>query len=60
MTAHTIYEYLKLGKSMTLECLEYYCADLIECYKAKLLRRPIFADTQRLLEKAEEREFLIC
>jgi hypothetical protein len=55
MAADTIDEYLKLEKSITLTCLEYYCAGIIECFGAKFLHRPIAANTQRLLAKAEER-----
>jgi hypothetical protein len=51
----TIDEYLKLGKSITIECLEYYCASIIECFEAKFLRCLIVTDTQCLLAKAEER-----
>jgi hypothetical protein len=29
MTADTIDEYLKLGKTTVLECLEYYCSGII-------------------------------
>jgi hypothetical protein len=57
MTADTIDEYLKLVKTTVLECLEYYCSDIIKCFGDELLRRPTVADTQRLLAKAEEREF---
>jgi hypothetical protein len=32
MTADTIDEYLKLGKTIILECLEYYCAGIIKCF----------------------------
>jgi hypothetical protein len=58
MAADTIDEYLKLGKSTALECLEYYCSDIIECFGAEFLRRSTVADTQRLLAKAKEHEFL--
>jgi hypothetical protein len=54
----TIDGYMKLGKTMILECLEYYCSDIIECFGDKFLRRPTITDTQRLLAKAEERVFL--
>jgi hypothetical protein len=57
MRAYTIYEYLKLGKTTALECLGYYCSGIIECLENEFLRRPTIADTQRLLDKAEEREF---
>jgi hypothetical protein len=30
MIADTIYEYMKLRKSTTLECLEFYCTSIIE------------------------------
>jgi hypothetical protein len=33
MTTNTIDEYLKLGKTTALECLEYYCSGIIECFR---------------------------
>jgi hypothetical protein len=57
MTADTIDEYLKLRKTTALECLEYYCLSIIECFKDKFLRCSTVADTQCLLAKTEEREF---
>jgi hypothetical protein len=57
MTAYTIDEYLKLEKTTALECLEYYCLDIIKCFGDKFLRRPTVVDTRRLLTKAKEREF---
>jgi hypothetical protein len=53
MTAYTIDEYLKLGKTTTLECLEYYCSGIIECFGEEFLRHSTVADTQLLLAKAE-------
>jgi hypothetical protein len=58
MVVDTIDEYLKLGKTTALECLEYYCADIIECFGAEFLRRHTVIDTQRLLAKADECGFL--
>jgi hypothetical protein len=58
MTVDSIDEYLKLEKSTAIQCLEYYCSGIIECFEAEFLRRPTVANTQRLLAKAEEREFL--
>jgi hypothetical protein len=58
MSADTIDEYLKLGKTTVLECLEYYCLSIIECFRDEFLRHPTVADTHRLLVKAEEHEFL--
>jgi hypothetical protein len=40
MDIDTIDEYLKLGKTTALECLEYYCAWIVECFGAKFLHRP--------------------
>jgi hypothetical protein len=57
MTAYTLDEYLKLGKTIALECLEYYCLNIIECFGDELFRRSTVIDTQRLLVKAEEHEF---
>jgi hypothetical protein len=57
MVTDTINEYLKLGKITALECLEYYCSGIIECFGDEFLRRSTVADTQRLLAKAEERVF---
>jgi hypothetical protein len=54
MAADTIDEYLKLEKSTALECLEYYCSGIIECFGDEILRHATVADTQRLLAKAEE------
>jgi hypothetical protein len=54
MTADMIDEYLKLEKSTTLECLEYYCAGIVECYGVEFLGRPTITDTQHLLARAEE------
>jgi hypothetical protein len=57
MATDTIDVYLKLGKLTALECLEYYCVGIIECFRAGFLRRPTVADTQRLLANAEEHRF---
>jgi hypothetical protein len=57
MTADTTDEYQKLGKSTVIECLEYYCADIVECYGAEFLRRSTVVDTQYLLAKIEEHVF---
>jgi hypothetical protein len=57
MTTDMIDEYLKLRKSIILECLEYYCAIIIECFDAEFLHHPTVADTQCLLPKTEERGF---
>jgi hypothetical protein len=58
MVANMIDEYLKLENSTVIECIEYYSSGIIECFCAEFLCRPTVADTQRLLAKAKEREFL--
>jgi hypothetical protein len=57
MTADMIDEYLKLGKSTTLDCLEHYCACIIKCFGAEFLHCHTVADTQHLLAKVEEQRF---
>jgi hypothetical protein len=45
MATDTIDEYMKLEKITVLECLEYYCSGIIECFKDEFLRRPTVTDT---------------
>ncbi len=45
MAADSVDEYLKLGKSTALECLEKFCEGIIACYGAEFCRRPTVADT---------------
>jgi hypothetical protein len=58
MAANTLGEYLKLEKTTALECIEYYCSDIIECFGDEFLHRPTVVDNQCLLAKVEERGFL--
>jgi hypothetical protein len=58
MITDTINEYLKLEKTTTLECLEYYYSDIIEYFGDEFLRRPTVVDTHRLLAKVKDRWFL--
>jgi hypothetical protein len=57
MTTDIIDEYLKLGKTIALECVEYYCSGIIECFRDEFLRHPTVANTHHLLAKTEEHEF---
>jgi hypothetical protein len=57
MTIDTIDEYMKLGKTIVLVCLEYYYSGIIEYFGDEFLRRPTVTDTQRLLAKTEEHGF---
>jgi hypothetical protein len=45
MAADTIDEYLKLGKTTALECVEYYYLSIIECFGDEFLHCPTVADT---------------
>jgi hypothetical protein len=58
MTANTIDEYLKLGKTTTLECLEYYCAVIVDCYGAEFLHRPTVTDTHRLITSQDRGAYI--
>jgi hypothetical protein len=55
MTADTIDEYMKLDKTIVLECLKYYYAGTVDCYGVEFLRCPTVINIQRLLAKVEER-----
>jgi hypothetical protein len=57
MVVDSIDEYLKLEKTIALDCLDYYCSGIIKCFGDEFLHRHTVADTQRLLGKAEERGF---
>jgi hypothetical protein len=52
MTTDMIDEYVKLEKSTALECIEYYCSDIIEYFEVEFLRHPTVINTQHLLAKA--------
>jgi hypothetical protein len=57
MAVNTINEYLKLGKSTILKCLEYYYSSITKYFRAEFLRHLTVADTQRLLAKTDEHGF---
>jgi hypothetical protein len=59
MAANIIDEYMELGKTNALKCLEYYCSGIIECFGDEFLCHPTVADIHRLLAKVEEREFSV-
>jgi hypothetical protein len=51
MNVDTIDGYLKLGKILALECLEYYCACIIKCIRVEFLRRPTITGTEHLINQ---------
>lgn len=50
-------EYLKIGESMTIECLKIFVASVVQVFRQKYLRSPTPADVDRLLQVAEARDF---
>jgi hypothetical protein len=45
MITDKIDEYLKLRKSTAIECIEYYYAGIIECFRSEFLHRSTVTDT---------------
>ncbi|XP_024009329.1 uncharacterized protein LOC112084429 [Eutrema salsugineum] len=50
-------EYLRLGESTAILCLENFTAGIIHCFGDEYLRRPTREDLQRLLDFGESRGF---
>ncbi|KAL8548222.1 hypothetical protein ACS0TY_007517 [Phlomoides rotata] len=42
-------EYIKIGESTTIECLERFCRSIMEIFGEQFLRTPIQNDVARLL-----------
>ncbi|KAL0796032.1 hypothetical protein Bca101_067409 [Brassica carinata] len=55
--ADAVDEYLRLGKTTALLCLEYFTQGIIDLFGDKYLRRPTPEDLQRLLDIGESRGF---
>jgi hypothetical protein len=47
--ADALDEYLKIGKCITLECLDKFAWGVIEVYGGEYLRRPTREDLERIL-----------
>ncbi|XP_073067236.1 uncharacterized protein [Primulina eburnea] len=50
-------EYIKIGESTALECMQRFCRDIVEVYAERYLRSPTANDIYRLLSIGEQRGF---
>ncbi|XP_048603562.1 uncharacterized protein LOC111203417 [Brassica napus] len=55
--ADAVDEYLRLGETTALLCLEHFVQGIIDLFGEEYLRRPTPEDLQRLLDTGEERGF---
>ena len=55
--ADTVDEYLRLGESTAISCLENFTEGIIQLFGDEYLRRPTPEDLQRLLDIGEKRGF---
>ncbi|XP_024013556.1 uncharacterized protein LOC112087797 [Eutrema salsugineum] len=55
--ADAVDEYLRLGESTTISCLEHFTEGIISSFGDEYLRRPTREDLQRLLNEGEDRGF---
>ncbi|XP_024004058.1 uncharacterized protein LOC112081532 [Eutrema salsugineum] len=55
--ADAVDEYLRLGESTAISCLEHFTQGIISLFGDEYLRRPTRQDLQRLLREGEERGF---
>ncbi|XP_075504569.1 protein ANTAGONIST OF LIKE HETEROCHROMATIN PROTEIN 1-like [Primulina tabacum] len=50
-------EYIKIGESTTIQCLQRFCRDIVEVFAERYLRSPTHIDIERLLRIGEKRGF---
>ena len=55
--ADAVDEYLRLGETTALLCLEHFVQGIINLFGDEYLRRPTLEDLQRILDIGEIREF---
>lgn len=55
--ADSLDEYLKIGKSTSLHCLDMFARGVIDVFGEEYLRRPTCEDLERLLQIGESRGF---
>ncbi|XP_066167417.1 uncharacterized protein [Oryza sativa Japonica Group] len=55
--ADSLDEYLKIGKSTSLQCLDMCARGVIEVFGSEYLRRPTYEDVERILQVNESRGF---
>ncbi|XP_072087048.1 uncharacterized protein [Arachis hypogaea] len=57
VAADAVDDYVRIGESTTIECLEKFVEGIISVFKDEYLRKPNPNDVQRLLQMAEGRGF---
>ena len=57
MSADLIDEYVRIGESITIECVKRFCQGVVEIFGPEYLRSPNTADIFRMLRKANQRGF---
>ena len=55
--ADSIDEYIRIGESTALECLEHFCEGVIACFAETYLRSPTEDDIKRILLRSGKRGF---
>ena len=54
MYADSIDEYVRIGESITIECVKRFCQGVVEIFGPEYLRSLNMADISRLLRKANQ------
>ena len=58
VSSDAVDNYVRIGESTTIECLEKFVEDVILVFKIEYLWKPNSNNVQRLLQMAEDRSFL--
>ena len=57
VSTDAINDYVRIGKSTTIECLEKFVENVILVFKSEYLQKPNSNDVQCLLQMVEDRDF---
>ena len=57
MSTDSLDEYVRIGETITIECVKRFCQGVVEIFGPEYLRSPNAADISRLLRKANQRGF---
>ena len=60
ISADCVDEYLKIGESTAIECMENFATGVIQVFGVEYLRKPTQADVDRLLAIAEASDSPVC
>lgn len=55
--ANSIYEYIKIRKGSSLECLKLLYRGVIACFEAEYIHHPTIGKLRHMLAKGDERRF---